>query len=261
MSWLRLFLVFARIGALNELAYRANFFVQAFESLIAVATVLGAVGVVFSQTSSLGGWEAWELVALIGVYFIVLGMINLVLAPSITRFMEDVQQGTLDFTLTKPEDAQVLVSVSQIHVWKVIDVLAGVVLLVVATNRLGERIGLLAAGAFVLALLAGGAIVYSLWILLATLTFWFIRIENILMIFWSMYMAGRWPVVIYPGWLRAVLTVVVPIAFAVTVPAEAISGRLTGWTLLSALALAVAMLALSRWFWTYGLRHYSGASA
>jgi hypothetical protein len=28
--------------------------------------------------------QVWELVALIGVYFVVLGMINLVLAPSIT---------------------------------------------------------------------------------------------------------------------------------------------------------------------------------
>jgi ABC-2 type transport system permease protein len=261
VSWLRLFLVFTRIGALSELAYRANFLVQAFESLINVTVVLGTVAIVFSRTDNLGGWSVWELVALIGVYFLILGMINLVLAPSITRFMEDVQQGTLDFTLTKPEDAQVLVSVSQVHVWKVIDVLAGVALIVLATHRLGEHIGPLAAGAFALSLLAAGAIVYSLWILLATLTFWFIRIENILMIFWSMYLAGRWPVTIYPGWLRTMLTVVVPIAFAVTVPAEAISGRLTAGTLLLTLVVAVVMLTVSRWFWTYGLKHYSGASA
>ena len=81
------------------------------------------------------------------------------------------------------------------------------------------------------------------------------------MIFWSMYLAGRWPVTIYPGWLRTMLTVVVPIAFAVTVPAEAISGRLTAGTLLLTLLVAVVMLTVSRWFWTYGLKHYSGASA
>ena len=109
MAWLRLFAVFTRIGALNELAYRVNFVVQALESVVAASTVLGAVAVVFSQTDRLGDWQAWELVALIGVYFLVLGMINLVLAPSMAKFMEDVQQGTLDFTLTKPEDAQVLV--------------------------------------------------------------------------------------------------------------------------------------------------------
>ncbi|HEY3066730.1 MAG TPA: ABC-2 family transporter protein [Methylomirabilota bacterium] len=261
MAWLRLFAVFTRIGALNELAYRANFWVQALESVVAATTVLGAVAVVFSQTKRLGDWQAWELVALIGVYFLVLGMINLVLAPSMAKFMEDVQQGTLDFTLTKPEDAQVLVSVSQVQVWKVIDILVGVGLLAVAIHRLGEKLGVLEAGAFVVALLAGGAIVYSLWIMLATLTFWFIRIENILMVFWNVYIAGRWPVTIYPGWLRLLLTVVVPIAFAVTVPAEAISGRLSALRLLAAVGLAVVMLIVSRWFWTFGLKRYSGASA
>jgi ABC-2 type transport system permease protein len=76
-----------------------------------------------------------------------------------------------------------------------------------------------------------------------------------------MYEAGRWPVGIYPGWLRLSLTFLVPVAFATTVPAEALSGRLTITTLLSALALALALLIASRLIWRTGLRHYSGASA
>jgi ABC-2 type transport system permease protein len=47
----------------------------------------------------------------------------------------------------------------------------------------------------------------------------------------------------------------------VTVPAETITGRLTIQTLLVAIGLALALLTLSRWFWNYGVRHYSGASA
>jgi ABC-2 type transport system permease protein len=66
---------------------------------------------------------------------------------------------------------------------------------------------------------------------------------------------------IYPGWLKWILTVVVPIAFAVTVPAEAVAGRLGLETLLGAIALATALLAFSRWFWKQGLKRYSGASA
>jgi ABC-2 type transport system permease protein len=82
-----------------------------------------------------------------------------------------------------------------------------------------------------------------------------------LFIFESMYEAGRWPVGIYPRWLRLTLTFVVPVAFAVTVPSQAIVGRLDGATLAGAIALAVALLAASRWFWRRGLRQYSGASA
>jgi ABC-2 type transport system permease protein len=80
-------------------------------------------------------------------------------------------------------------------------------------------------------------------------------------IFESTYEAGRWPLVIYPGWLRVSLTFIVPVAVAVTIPAEALVGRLEVTTLLIVLAAAAASLVLSRLFWTLGVRHYSGASA
>jgi ABC-2 type transport system permease protein len=80
-------------------------------------------------------------------------------------------------------------------------------------------------------------------------------------IFQSMYEAGRWPVGIYPGWLRVMLTFLVPVAFAVTVPSEAVVGRLTPVELLGAVGLALALLVGSRLFWRIGIRYYSGASA
>ncbi len=107
----------------------------------------------------------------------------------------------------------------------------------------------------------GTVIVYSFWVILATLTFWFVKIENILVIFQSMYEAGRWPVGVYPPWLRAALTFLIPIAFAVTVPTEALVGRLTLENLVVATALAATMLIASRLTWRQGVKHYSGASA
>jgi ABC-2 type transport system permease protein len=66
---------------------------------------------------------------------------------------------------------------------------------------------------------------------------------------------------LYPRWLRFSLTFLVPVAFATTVPTQALSGRLTGRTLLGAGALAVLLLVVSRLFWRAGVRRYSGASA
>jgi len=91
--------------------------------------------------------------------------------------------------------------------------------------------------------------------------FWVVRMDNILELFQGVYQAGRWPVAIYPNWLQVGLTFIVPVAFAVTVPAEDITGRLTGATLLETLAVTVLLLALSRWFWRFGLKPYSGASS
>ncbi|HEY8686065.1 MAG TPA: ABC-2 family transporter protein [Chloroflexota bacterium] len=261
MTWLRLLSVFFRLGALNELQYRVNFFIQLLQSLLGLGTALAGLGVIFSHTKSLGGWRSDQLLAVLGVYFLVGGGINLVIQPSMQRLMEDVRQGTLDFTLTKPRDAQLLISVRQMQIWKLIDILLGTGVLLIALLRLAHAVGPGEVAGFALSLVAGAAIVYSFWLMLATCCFWFVRIDNILVIFQSMYEAGRWPVTIYPGALRWALTFLVPVAFAVTIPAEALTNRLTLQALVGAGALAVALMATSRWFWSVGIRHYTGASA
>ena len=261
LAYLRLFRVFLKVGVLNELEYRVNFYVQILRSLIGLATGLAGLSVVYSHTDTLGGWSPPELLALLGVFFIVSGAINLVIAPSMQRFMEDVRQGTLDFTLTKPEDSQVLVSVKQVQIWKLVDVAMGLAVLGIALGQLQTTVGVGEALAFGITLLSGGVIVYSFYLFLSTTSFWFVRVENVLVIFQSMYQAGRWPVGIYPWWLRSALTFIVPVAFATTVPAEAIAGRLDWQTLALSLAVAGAMLVGSRWFWGVGVRRYSGASA
>ena len=261
MNQLRVFWTFFRLGAMNELAYRVNFITQFFQALLSLGLALGGLAVVFNQTDTLGGWQPSELLALVGIYLLVGGLINLIIQPSMQRFMEDIRLGTLDFMILKPEDAQFLISVRQIEIWKLIDILLGLGVLVVALVRLGTQLSLLQALAFGVALLAGGVIVYSFWLILATSAFWFVKTENILVIFQAMYQAGRWPVTIYPVWLQTILTFLVPITFAVTVPAQALTGRLTGSTLSLAVLLAVALFLLSRWFWRFGIRFYAGASA
>jgi ABC-2 type transport system permease protein len=261
MSYLRLGWAFFRIGVMGEAAYRINFFIQVFQSLLELATSLAGLAVIFSYTSTLGGWRPDEILALVGVYFLIGGMIGLVIQPGMEQLIESVREGTLDFTLTKPEDAQLLVSLHQVDIWRLVDIVMGFGVLAAALLRLREHVGIPQAAAFGVMLLTGVVIIYSFWLILASLSFWFVRVENILEIFRSMYEAGRWPISLYPGWLRFALTFVVPVAFAVTVPAEALTGRLGGTTLLGAIALAVVLLVASRLIWLRGLRQYSGASA
>jgi ABC-2 type transport system permease protein len=53
----------------------------------------------------------------------------------------------------------------------------------------------------------------------------------------------------------------VPVAFAVTVPAEALTGRLSLATWLGALALTCFLFILARLIWKRGLKSCGGASA
>ncbi len=257
----RLMWLFLRVGAMNELQYRVNFFIQVLQSLIALGIGLVGLALVFAHTTTLDGWTVNELLVVVGVYTIMGGIITSTVQPNMQRLMDDVQQGTLDYALTKPADAQVYVSVREFRIWETVNILTGAIVLGVAIARLNEHLGAWFALGFAVALILGGLMIYSFWLIMTIGAFWVVRMDNILELFQGIYQAGRWPVTIYPNWLQLGLTFLVPIAFAVTVPSEALTNRLNLTTLGLAVALTAALLVFARWFWRTGLRRYSGASA
>jgi ABC-2 type transport system permease protein len=197
-----------------------------------------------------------------GVYIFMGGIINAAIQPNMGRLMEEIQAGTLDYALTKPADGQVLVSIREFRVWQLVDVVVGLVVLGVAVDQIHQRIGMLETLEFVAALLMGAVMIYCFWLMLTSTAFWIVRVsDNIINLFQGVYAAGRWPVTIYPNWLRLGLTFLVPVAFAVTVPAETLTGHLQPLTLLEAAGLTLLLVALARLVWRLGVRNYSGASA
>ena len=261
MTALRLAGTFLRIGILNELQYRVNLVFSLVQSAIAVGTSLAVLALVFGNTDSLRGWSAGELLVVMGVHVLVGGLIRSVIQPNMQQLMEDIQRGTLDFVLTKPADGQLLVSVRRVQLWQAVDILVGTALVVVAVVRLPATPGVPDVLAFAAALALGAVSIYCFWLLLTTLAFWVTRLDPLVELFEGMYQAGRWPVSVYPGWLRIGFTVLVPLAFAVTVPASALTGRSTGWLLLGSVAFTVALATVTRLAWRHALRRYSGASA
>ncbi len=261
MTVLRVAWQFLRVGILNEIQYRINFFIQLFRTLFSLAGGVIAILLIFDYTESLGGWRYPELLAVLGVFTLIGGLIQMVIQPNMQKLMEEIRSGLLDYTLTKPEDAQLLVSVRELRFWQLVDVIVGLVVIGYALALQEAAVGLIQMAVFAFLLFIGGLIVYSLWLIVATCAFWFISINDILELFDSLYQAGRFPLGIYPNWLRFGLTFLVPIGLAVTVPAEALTGRLSAPTLFGAVAMAVVLLAGSRLFWRFGLRSYAGASA
>jgi ABC-2 type transport system permease protein len=261
MTTLRVALLHLRVGIMNDLQYRVNFALQLLQSALQLASGLVVFALVFSHTPELNGWSQNELLVVLGVQIVMAGVIHAVIQPNMMRFTEEVHDGKLDHALTKPVDAQMLVSVRRVEVWQAVDVITGAGVVVVALIRLGGELGALDVLAFVAALGVGVVLLYCFWMMLSTLAFWVVAMWHLPELFEGVFQTGRWPIGIYPPWLRFGVTFLVPIAFAVTVPAEAVTSRLEWQTLAFAVALAVVFFAVTRWFWRFGLRSYSGASA
>ena len=261
MKGLRLAYNYLRIGILNEFQYRANLYIQIFQTFIALATGLIGLNLIFSQTTSLGGWNKAELLAVMGVFTIMGGIIRAAIQPNMERLMDEIREGTLDFALTKPADAQLLISVREFRLWQIVDIITGFVILVIALTQMNWLIDVWSVLGFFSALIMGSMMIYCFWLIITSTAFWFIRVHEIANLFEGLYAAGRWPIDIYPNWLKYGLTFLVPVAFAISVPAEALTGRLTLQTWLGALALTTFLFIFSRTLWKFGLKNYSGASA
>ena len=257
----RLAWLFFRVSALNDLQYRTNFLIQLLQSAVSVVTAIVVLKLVYSQTESLNGWSEAELLVVLGIQLLLGGVIRTTIQPNMHRLMEEVRDGKLDFALTKPEDSQVLVSIRDVQIWRAVDVIAGAAVLGYGLSGL-DRAVTVGDGLLFLALLVVGAVlIYCFWLVIATLAFWIVNVWSIMELFDGLWQTGRFPVSIYPIWLRLGVTFLIPIAFAITVPAEAATGRLSWETAALAVGFCVVLFSVTRWWWRFGLRHYSGASA
>lgn len=257
----RLALLHLRIGVMNELQYRANFAIQLLQSLVAVGTGLVVLALIFARTDDLDGWTRPQLLVVMGVFTLVGGVIGFVIEPNMGRVMSDVELGTFDYVLTKPVDSQLLASVREFRLWRLTDAVVGLAVMAWGLWALDGGVGPAEVVAFAVTLVAGSVLIYCLWLVLTSGAFWFTRMHMVQELFTGLYRAGQYPVTIYPAWLRASLTYLVPIGFAVTVPSEMLTGRLTLTRLLVTGGFLVAAFTVTRIVWKIGTRRYSGASA
>jgi ABC-2 type transport system permease protein len=72
---------------------------------------------------------------------------------------------------------------------------------------------------------------------------------------------GRYPVAIYPAWIRTILTWIIPVSFMTTVPTQALIGTASAWTMAGGMALAVLLFGISSFFFKRSLKRYSSASS
>jgi ABC-2 type transport system permease protein len=261
MHSLRLAAVYLRLGVLNEMQYRANFFVAMFQSLLSVGVGLAVLALVYSHTTTLNGWTQSQLLVILGVQILLGGVVHMSIQPNMERLVDEVRDGKLDFLLTKPEDSQLMVSVRVLQLWQFVEIVSGSIVVGVGISQLTGTIGLGHSLLFLALLGLGALLLYCFWLILATGSFWVVNMWFLSELFEGMYQTGRWPIGVYPGWLRYSMTYLVPIGFAVTVPAQAITHRLHWGTVVVAVLFALALTVFTRWFWRFGLRRYSGASA
>jgi ABC-2 type transport system permease protein len=263
MRPLRLIFAFLRASAQQEMAYRSNFFIGLVYSLLNLGVALAGLGILYGQVETIRGWDYRSTLALLGVYLTVSALRGLFIGPSLDSLagMEgDILSGRFDFTLLKPVNLQFLVSFRQWRLFALFDLALGMGVVARALTLPGAPLSTGGLLAFFAALAAGMTALYAVLLAFSALVFWS---PGFLFtwVFDGVFQLARYPLGLYPGWLRLVLTWVIPVGLVTTLPAQALSGSLAPGMLIGSAAFALLLFGAATLFFQRSLRRYSSASS
>ncbi len=142
----------------------------------------------------------------------------------------------------------------------IFDLLSGLGVLIVALIQIGQTLSLANLALFPLTFTTGVTILYSLLLGLTSLLFWGPGFFYT-WLFDGLFQMARYPVRLYPGWLRLILTWIIPVGVMTTVPAQALRGSLSWPMLIGSMLFAMILFVGASALFQRGLRGYASASS
>ncbi|HLF73435.1 MAG TPA: ABC-2 family transporter protein, partial [Anaerolineales bacterium] len=177
MNTLKLLSAFLKVNIQMSLAYRADTVVNILLNVMWLGWELLSLSIIFSNTDTIAGWGFGELIALLGVFRLVNTLMIALIWPNTEKFNQSIRDGSMDYTLLQPVNSMFLVTFSRMTVWRAWDLVLAIALIVVGINLSGDITTPLSILSFVLLTVSGAVVIYSLWIVLIALTFWFTKFD------------------------------------------------------------------------------------
>jgi ABC-2 type transport system permease protein len=279
-SYLQVLLTFARNSFVRDTMFRTNFVLECVSSVSWTLMNVGFYLIVFHHTPLIGpdsGWGKYQFFVFLGTTWLINSLVQTFFMTNADDYSELIRTGNLDFALLKPIDTQFLVSFQKVDWSALSNFAAGLILLAVSLWHLTTRpthplvITPWAMALYVVYVLCGVAMLYSLMIALASTSIWLGRNQTLYDFWFYITNFARYPMEIYNrGWgvpLWVLFTFVVPVLVVVNVPARILAQplypeRSLSWPLaVFALAATGVSLAASRWVFQRALRSYRSASS
>ena len=252
------FLQYAKV----RLSYRGDFFLSVATMVLATVFGLAVVFLIFGRTPRLAGWSFWEILFLYGFSLLPMALFN-VLSINLYEFADVyIIQGKFDRVLVRPIHSLFQILFEKLRLEALGDLFLGFAVLAAAAARLQLRIDVLDVLLLAGAVLCGALLYTSIFISLCTVSFYMEDRVGVMPPVYNMLAFGRYPMDIYNGFIRVLLSWVIPFGFATFYPAAAFlkhdAYRIYAW-LIPVVTVAFAWLALA--LWNRGVRSYSSTGS
>ncbi len=259
--YLKIYAALWKTSVTREMSFKGNFLLWILVELAWFGLQLCFVGVIFSQTKTIGTWTVWQVVLLTGTSNFIQEIYQAFFLVNCTNLSELVRTGKMDFLLLLPVNTRFIVSTRQVDLPSFANAALAACVMMFAAHKLSLHptfVQLLGFGA----LCAVGLLVhYSLMFMLASVSFWTVRAQGIVWGYFNLFNIARMPDDAFRGAFKAVFTFALPVLLVSNVPVRVLVNTVqspVGW--LALIGLGIIWALISEWFWRFSIRRYTSAS-
>lgn len=264
-GWRRYASIYAalwRNSLIREMGFQLNFLLWLFVELLWFALQLGFNSIIYLHTDTIGEWTKWEVVMLIGASHFTQQIFQTFFLVNCAQLSELVHAGKMDFMLLFPVNTRFLLSARHVDLGGLFGAASGLAVVVYAAQRLGVTPTALQVAGF-LALSAAAILVhYSLMFLMATISFWTVRAQGLVMAYYNLFSIARIPDAAFRGSTRVLFTLAIPMLLVANVPVKVLTAKLASPAeIFLLISMSLGCFLLSTLVWSVALRRYSSASS
>lgn len=260
--YLSIYGAFLRNSLVREMGFKLNFLLWILVEALWFVLQLVFMAVIYSHTNEIATWTKWQVVFLVGANHCMQQLFSALFLTNCMRLSENVRSGGLDFMLLMPVNARFLISLRHVDFGAFVNTASAIAVMIYAGYRLDLSPSFAQVIGFLLLLMVGLSVHYSVTYMLSCISFWTVRAQGIVWGYYNLFQLARLPDEAFRGMFRAVFSFVIPVLLITNVPVKLIIEKLgSPLEIVWLVAISTATFMVSEWFWRWSVRHYASASS
>lgn len=246
----------------SKMAYRADFFIYVFSDVLLQSVNIIFLLVVFTKVPAIKGWDRDQVLFIYGFFLVPFAIYSGFLNHLFDVPEKYVLQGELDRILVRPLNSWFQVVVETMNPELLFGAVAGIAIMIYS----GQNMNLTLTWwdiPLALVMVLGATLIYAgVYTLLASIGFWSEGNMGLMPMVYNLSHYGRYPMTVYRGPVRFILTWILPFAFVGFYPATMLMHRYEYkyYALLTPL-VGVICFTVAYKVWVVGIKKYRGTGS
>lgn len=223
--YFKLYIKFLQQYIKSIMAYRADFILGLVGFILVQSVGVIFISLIFTAIPNLSGWSFYEILFIYGFAQIPRG-IDHVFTDQLWIFSwKTIAQGEFDRYLVRPLNPLFQVIVEKFQPDGFGEIVIGTMLLIISWSKLSIEITFEKIILLIFLIICATLIYTAIKLAVTSITFWVKFAQSYMFMVYQLSTFVKYPINIYPNWIKTILTFVIPFAFTGYYPGAYLLGR------------------------------------